>query len=676
MRLDTLPNEPFANPAEHLVAEFRWLDERIASHLRSLREAGRFDESALRGLRLSEDVVLAGVAGGRKIQDPPVDRLREIIDQRAAAGRPPPLYRIAADCGLTGFERSALLVAAAPAFDARYRAALALAQNDATRRAATPDLLIAMLDPAGRLERLGNFASSAPLLRHHLLRPAGDGAEHVPLSDRPLLVDDRVVMALLGESGGLPLALARALEWLDVEQEDWAPDLVAIPPTEKPVLLFETARDSGQRALAARYARSLGKRLLCLATERLGEQAAPRIEELVALAAREALLCDALLYVEVEPSGARDALAAALSALVRAQLPLAIAAPSEAAHRLWQADPARVERIALAPLDALDRLKWWQRAAPEPNDPSLVRVAWRSGLGPAGIARRATACVANTGSPQRPLPPMLRRVEGSWRREDLVLSDTLARQLDELTGFVSTWPKVLGDWGFARSNPQARQCLALFSGPSGTGKTMAASIVAQAADLPLYRVSLATIFDKYIGETEKQIDRLFEAAAEAGIALLCDEADALFGARTELKDAHARYANLTVAYLLQRIEEHEGLVILTSNLPRNMDDAFARRIGHSLAFTMPGASGRLKLWRRAIPLRAELANDIDFASLAETFELSGGDIRNAALAAAYLAAAGDEPIGMQHLLRAIERELEKAGRTPIAADFGRLGSVR
>jgi SpoVK/Ycf46/Vps4 family AAA+-type ATPase len=271
---------------------------------------------------------------------------------------------------------------------------------------------------------------------------------------------------------------------------------------------------------------------------------------------------------------------------------------------------------------------------------------------------------------------VLRPVQARWGRDDLILSETLARQIDELTAFVSNWPKVLGEWGYGASNPQSRRCLALFSGPSGTGKTMAASIVARAADVPLYRASLASIFDKYLGETEKQIDRLFDAAADAGVAILCDEADALFGSRTEVNDAHARYANLTVSYLLQRIEEHEGLVILTSNLPRNMDDAFARRIDHSLAFSLPDAAGRGKLWRRAIPHRAELGDDIDLDALAATFELSGGDISNAALAAAYLAASENCPIGMRHLLRAIERELAKAGRTPIAADFGHLDAAR
>jgi hypothetical protein len=676
MRLDTLPSEPFASAAEHMAAEFRWLDARIAAHLRGLREEDRFDESEMRGLRLDERPVLAALSPARRAGETPLDRLREIIDQRAAAGPPPPLYRIAESFGLSPIERSALLVAAAPALDNRYRASLALAQNDATRSAATPDLLIELLDPAGRFDLLGCFTPDAPLMRHRLLRFA-DPRSNSPLADRAIAVDDRLVLALLGRIGGLPEALAQALEPLDPAVEDWAPDLLELPRVARPVWLFDSARDNGQRALAARRAAKAGRPLLRLDLDRLADTRGEEAGELLALAVREALLRDALLYVE---SGALDRAsplaAATVTSLACADCQLVVSAPAEIGHRIWQASPARAERIALAPLDAVERLTWWQRAARDPGDPHVAHLAWRSRLGPTGIGRSCRDDLAPAAIPQRPLPAMLRPVRSLWQREDLVLSDVLARQLDELTAFVSNWPQVLGEWGYAQSNPQSRHCLALFSGPSGTGKTMAAGIVAAAAELPLYRASLASIFDKYIGETEKQIDRLFEAAADAGIALLCDEADALFAARSESTDVHARYSNLTVAYLLQRIEEHEGLVILTSNLPRNMDEAFARRIGHSLAFTLPDMPGRLKLWRRAIPERARVAGDVDFASLAETFELSGGDIRNASLAAAYLAAAANEPIGMKHLLRAIERELEKAGRTPIAADFGRLGSAR
>ncbi len=669
MRLDTVRTQPFASAAAHIEAEFQWLDARIADYLRRLEDEKRFDDSTLRGLKLDTDHVIAGLTP-TDIPTRSEDPLREIIDARASFAPTPPLYQIAATFGLDPFERTALMVAAAPALDSRYRSALAMAQNDVTRHWASPNLIIDMLAPDARFDALGAFADDAPLLRHRLLVPLAPGVQ-TGLADRALGVDARVAMALLGQVAGVPAALSYALTPLDPEAEDWAPDLLTMPIGAKPVTVFETRRDSGQQALAARRAMQHGQGLLRLDLSRLPANA--EAENLIILAAREAMLRGAFLYI-VADDLARDAPAiSGVTQLLSHGVPFALSAGTDLAHRITTAAPTRVERIALKPLEATDRLVWLRRTDGGLNEAVLTRIAWGTRLGPAGIARLNWGAEAHD---RAPLPSLLRPVQARWTRDDLVLSETLARQLDELTAFVTNWPTVLGDWDFVHSNPQARHCLALFSGPSGTGKTMAASVVARAAQVPLYRASLASIFDKYLGETEKQIDRLFEAAAEAGVAILCDEADALFGARTEQNDAHARYANLTVSHLLQRIEEHEGLVILTSNLPRNMDDAFARRIGHALAFTLPDATGRRKLWQRAFPAQAPLADTVDLSAIAETFELSGGDIRNAALAAAYLAAAMGTPIGMPHLLRAIERELSKAGRTPIAADFGRLDAAR
>ncbi len=673
MRLDAVRPAGYATADEHLADEFRWLDARLSDHLRRLREDGRFDESALRGLRLNEAQVSAGLTP-RRSRAPDRDSLRPIIDERAAAGPAPPLYRLATAFGLSEFERDALMIAAAPALDARYRAALALAQNDATRAHATPDLLIELLDPAARIARLSSFAGDAPLIRHRLLR-ADPAAVTSPLSDRSLGVDDRVVMALLGRSGGLADRHASALQDLDTAAEDWAPDLLAVPEPTAPVLILDGAGDRGHEAVAARRAAGLGLGLMKFDASLTGEADA---HETLAIAVREARIRGAFLLVEARGVDPRAPVVSALAALAGRGEPHAVAALPDAAHAIAARAADRVQRVELRRPEATDRLSWWTRAATKLPPDRLADLAWRSRMGPAAIGR-----VRAGGTPDEPahapLPAVLRRVDCRWSREELVLSDTLARQLDELTAFVRNWPRVLGDWGFAAKNPQSRHCLALFSGPSGTGKTMAAGIVAAAAGVPLYRASLASIFDKYLGETEKQIDRLFDAAAEVGIALLVDEADALFGARVQsgsAGDAHARYANLTVAHLLQKVEEHEGLVILTSNLARNMDDAFSRRIGHALAFTLPDRGQRLRLWQGAIPDAAATDPGLDMPGLADIFELSGGDIRNAALAAAYLAAAEDGPIRMHHLLRAVERELEKAGRRPIAADFGRLGEAR
>lgn len=670
MRLDTVPLQRFADAAEHMTAECGWIDMLLADHVRQLRTEGRFNDDPMRGLYARADDVLRDLERAPR-SVPAYDRLRAVIDARAALA-PPPLFRIAEACGLDAFARNALALVAAPAIDRRYRTAFAFAQNDMSRAWPTPDLLVELLAPDARMARLAHFATSAPLIALGLVGFA-DGEEARPLADRALVVDDRVVQALLGLSCGPD---ARVADWI---AEASVPDrLLELPPLtaapEDALVLIECTGDAGQGIRTARWSRDCGKELLIVAAEPALSGELP-VAKLAMLLAREALLRGASLMIDAMagpgPPGRLEALLTILSHLVP---------PVVAAVRPGTIDGARlpyerrIHRIALAPPDAAERRQWWGNVIGE-GDPA-DHLAWSTRLGADAIAALgrypAEIRAAAAARCRRSLPSILRRVEPRWRREELILPAPILRQLDELTAFVAHWPQVIGQWGFAASHPQARACIALFAGPSGTGKTMAAGIVAAAAGIDLYRVNLAAVFDKYIGETEKQLDRLFDAAADAGVGVLCDEADVLFGARTEMRDAHDRYANLCTAHILQRIEDHEGLVILSTNLPKNMDDAFARRLTHSIAFPFPDPGQRARLWRAAFPPAAALDADIAWDEIAGTFELSGGNIRNAALASAYLAAANGTPIGMPHILRAVARELEKTGRAPIAADFGRL----
>lgn len=203
---------------------------------------------------------------------------------------------------------------------------------------------------------------------------------------------------------------------------------------------------------------------------------------------------------------------------------------------------------------------------------------------------------------------------------------------------------------------------ALFTGPSGTGKTMAAGILAGSLGLELYRVDLAGVVSKYIGETEKNLARVFAAAAATDAVLFFDEADALFGKRTEVRDAHDRYANVEVSYLLQRIEQHDGVVVLATNLRKNIDEAFLRRLQFVVEFPLPDRDHRRQIWQRMFPAAAPLDPALDLDLLADRFELSGGSIRNVAVEAAFAAAAGGCPIGVDHVWTALRHEHLKLGR--------------
>jgi SpoVK/Ycf46/Vps4 family AAA+-type ATPase len=247
--------------------------------------------------------------------------------------------------------------------------------------------------------------------------------------------------------------------------------------------------------------------------------------------------------------------------------------------------------------------------------------------------------------------------------DDLVVPDGVAQQLHEITGQLRHRATVHDDWGFAARQSRGLGLSALFAGDSGTGKTLAAEVIAHEAGLDLYRVDLSATVSKYIGETEKNLAQLFDAAERCGAVLLFDEADALFGQRSEVRDSHDRYANLEVAYLLQRIERYPGLAILTSNMKSVLDRAFLRRLRFVVQFPFPDTALRQRLWQRALPPQAPVQG-LDFAQLGR-LHLSGGSIRSVALNAAFHAAARGTPIDGACLTLALQAEFAKLERGPV-----------
>ena len=260
-------------------------------------------------------------------------------------------------------------------------------------------------------------------------------------------------------------------------------------------------------------------------------------------------------------------------------------------------------------------------------------------------------------------------VKTRYRLDDIVLPPATRGWLQEMLHYAQHRHRVIEQWGFGRSHGNSRNLCVLFHGPSGTGKTMAASIVANELNLGLYRVDLANVLSKYIGETEKHLAQLFDQAEAMDVVLYFDEAESLFGKRTETQDAHDRYANLQTGYLLQRIETYPGVVILSTNLLGNMDKAFMRRFKFVIEYPFPDAAQRQALWRKAFPAEAPLGEDVDFALLAQKATLSGGNINTIALRAAMYAAAEDRSVSMDHLLRAVEREYDKLGKVFASEDF-------
>lgn len=254
--------------------------------------------------------------------------------------------------------------------------------------------------------------------------------------------------------------------------------------------------------------------------------------------------------------------------------------------------------------------------------------------------------------------------------DDLVLPDVTKRRLHDFVHALKHRSLVFETWALADRIGGTTGISALFTGASGTGKTMAASVVARSVGLDIYRIDLASVVSKYIGETEKNLDRAFGAARRASAILFFDEAEALLGKRSEVKDAHDRYSNIEVAYLLQRLEAHPGAVIFATNLAKNLDAAFARRMHFVVEFPRPDPKLRLAIWRSLLSDRVPVAADVDLSVLAERFETTGGEIRNVLLDAAFLAARGGRPISMSNLMVSMARHLRQEGRLPTASSFG------
>ncbi len=366
--------------------------------------------------------------------------------------------------------------------------------------------------------------------------------------------------------------------------------------------------------------------------------------------------------------------------------PVAIVAPMRFEHAGFRAidapeiGPQESERIwDNAPLPRKDRLSLSQRfrltlpelraALAEAETAALLS----TGAKPASLnAKTVSAAVRAEGA--RHMGRAVTLVRTGVSLQDLVATPEMLSQIEDAVAWRRNSARVWGEMGLPLDGADAKGLSLLFSGPPGGGKTFAARCLANALDLNLYRIDLSQVVSKYIGETEKALARVFDEA-EAGHGLLFfDEADAIFGKRSEVKDAHDRYANIEVGFLLQRMESFDGVMVLATNLRANLDPAFTRRIRFIIDFPVPGAAERQILWRRNLPDGKWLDAGLDIGMLAERFRLSGGSIRNAATAAAHLAAGTRAPVGPRHVARALYRELEKAGLPRAAADLGPLAA--
>ncbi len=604
------------------------------------------------------------------------------------------LQRLADDHDLSQVEADLLLLALAPALDGRYGRLFGRLRGDPARRRPTVALAVDLLGltSAQRLAVPLVLDPGAPLLRSGLLRlDDPSGVPDRPLPDRELAVDDRLagfvtgsdalddgltglvdVVDLAGPAGPALVLTAAVRDRLDV--------LAAGAPR---AVHLRGPDGSGRQAVAGSLARAWGfPVLLRIRCDRLPLDEPGRLAPVLRSIGREVRLRGAVPFWE-DGDVLLDEHGAAARRLVEeaiARHPCVVLG----SRAPWPGrDGPPLAEVALCRPDASQRIELWRRAlgpaaAAVPAD-DLAAVAGAFRLGPAAIAGAAAEALA-TGSPATSaglaaaarrrgaavLAGEAQRVDQPFDWDDLVLPDDRLQRLHALGDRLRHRALVHDQWGFAAKLGAARGVAALFTGPSGTGKTMAAGVLARTVGLDLYRVDLAGVVSKYIGETEQNLARVFAAAEAADVVLFFDEADALFGKRTEVRDAHDRYANVEVAYLLQRIEAHDGVVVLATNLRKNVDEAFLRRLQFVVEFPLPDREHRLRIWRQIWPAAAPLDPALDLSLLADRYELTGGSIRNVAVEAAFAAAADGCPIGPAQIWPALRHEHQKLGRLPAA----------
>jgi len=699
----------------HLSDELTLLNLYLMRELRIRQTTEEKGYSSTKGFFVSEEEVVAILTSSRDgdpayLNAPEIKSINSLIEtvrddiakrllntENNAAF---PLLRLAGTFGLIPFEVGILILAIAPEIDKRYERIYAYFNDDLTKKAPSIGLALDILcnNAEDKLKYCRFFSPDAPLLYFdiiHLLEDNGEGS----LLSRRFRLDERIMRYLIGDNGlysnlsniarihypggnfsGVPARediRERIKEFIDKNN------------TDKSVFWLYGKANEEKKAMVLAICEEFKLPLLTADLKDIAFESDQRavIKNLF----REAALQSALVYLtggeSLCPSDEK-------AALLRRNLLTTISEMSWvtfiSADVMWM------------PEDIEGRHQWYHFEFKLPGYAER-KTAWLSALDGSGIreedidtisgrfnfsqsqirnavlyAKRFsngdgltldsiyTACSIQT---RQRLNAYSRKVSLHYTWDDIVLPEDKVRHLKEICAYIKHKHLVYFKWGFEKKLALGRGLNILFSGPSGTGKTMAADIIATELKLDMYKVDLSSIVSKYIGETEKNLNSVFSDTSSGNAILFFDEADALFGKRSEVKDAHDRYANIEINYLLQKMEEHEGIVILATNLSKNIDDAFSRRMHFTVEFPFPDERQRELIWRKVFPEEAPLGRDIDWKFLSERLKLAGGNIKNIALTAAFYAAERASEIRMHHIIHAAKREYQKAGKTFVKADF-------
>jgi ATPase family associated with various cellular activities (AAA) len=637
-------------------------------------------------------------------------RIAKRREASARTGMSLSLHRLSQTFHLGPFEERCVLICLAPEIEHKYEKLYAYLQDDVTRRRPTVGLILELL--CGTREEAfaarGAFEPQATLLKGRLIQIEANKDGLLPLLSRALKLDDRIAGFLLGSRTiapavqdlaelippGSPAGIRLVCSDLRGRLAEAVRERLDRSEPASLVIYLQGTYGSEKQSLARAVCADLGLPLIEADAEQMLADPRP-FEETAWLVAREAVLQPAALCIDgfdrlfaeeqgqSPPRGKLRGIVAAIQALSRVTFLLA-ERPWSPAGTLESLD-GFVEIALHLPDAGMARGVWeeWLQGRPLDGDIDVGTLSSRFKLTP-GQIRDAVAFATSLARWRAPndgrisaddltaacraqaglkLSKVARKVEPCYGWDDIVLPQDQLEQLREIRDQAEHRHVVFSAWGFGRRLSLGKGLSALFSGPPGTGKSMAAEVIARELGLDLYKIDLSRVVSKYIGETEKNLDRVFAAAESSNAILFFDEADALFGKRSEVRDSHDRYANVEVSYLLQKMEEYEGVAILASNLRQHLDQAFLRRLAFTVHFPFPDEESRRRIWESSWPDEAPVDEDVDFAFLAREFRLAGGNIRNIVLAAAFRAAAEQDCVRQSHLLHATRREYQKTGKT-------------
>lgn len=713
---------------DHLLAELGRIELLIQAQIARARQVQEADRE-FQGLYISEqelDALLQRPAGlPRWATDPTplstgsvrerCDRLVDHISARKAAsakaGVTLRLETLSRMFGLTPFDVDALLICLASELDLRYERLYAYLQDDVTKKRPSVDLVLNLLSDSyeAKLEARRRFSPESPLVRAQLVQVFDDPSQQQPpLLSRYLKASERVVSYLLGsdevDATVRPYVELRepCVGLADLVLSEPVADRLAVLARDQAtapvgrVLYLQGPYGVGKEVTAGALCRVLGMKLLVIDLGRLVATEPAPGDTALRLIEREARLQHAAPYWSGLDAVLADDKRSWLAALLR------VAGDGHglrffAGETTWEPADAlrdvRFARIELPRPNDTDRLRLWAAAlnghATAGGDLDLTALATKFKLTGGQIQDTAATAVnlarwrdaraarltmgdlyeACRLQSNRKLATLAQKVVPQYKWDDIILPPDRQQLLREICNYVKYRSLVYDEWGFDGKLSLGKGLNALFSGPPGTGKTMAAEIIAGELGLDLYKIDLSTVVSKYIGETEKNLSRIFAEAETSNGILFFDEADALFGKRSEVRDSHDRYANIEIGYLLQKMEEYGGVVILATNLRKNMDDAFVRRMHFTLEFPFPTEKDRRRIWERIWPEQLPRSDALDLDFMARRFEMAGGHIRNVALAAAFLAAGDRKVVDMEHVFHATRREYQKMGKVVAEGEF-------